>query len=145
MGKDHVEVIEMDICRSPQDNVLLPETRERCIELVKSCDITLITPPCSTFSRAPWSNSWGPAPIRNMAYPLGFPWLSHDGRRKADEANAMVDLTFEVLELIHIEAQTRFCVGFTEHPKDLGATIPGDVTTRVASIWQDVRATSLVD
>ena len=34
-----------------------------------------ITPPCDTWSRVLWSNSWGPCPVRDPYHLLGFPWL----------------------------------------------------------------------
>lgn len=94
----------------------------------------IVTPPCSTYSRAQFANDQGPYPVRSNVRPRGFPWNSAPRRQKATLGNMMADFSFEALRR---QARHRHHVAFMEQPEDLGATknsrIPGH---RPASMWQ---------
>ena len=63
-------------------------------------------------------------------------------KAKADTANELVWFSLECLKIVAEEAKHRFCLGFLEHPEDLGIVNPWDQTSHPASIWKwpEVRA-----
>ena len=83
----------------------------------KKADASIITPPCSGFSRAHYSNEDGPPPGRSSMYPWGFPWNDGALKRMLDLENLLLEFSFEVLE----EAARLGSLGLLEHPEDLGA------------------------
>ena len=102
-----------------------------------------LSPPCHTHSRAPWARGFGPKPIKDAAHPWGFPWASKEDKRKVAEADAFVDFSIEVVELIqHMRLTTsnRTRV-LLEHPEDLGAIAIGKIP---ASIWKLARLRALL-
>ena len=98
-------------------------------------DILVASPPCNTWSRAPWSRFPGPRPLRDHCYPLGFPWLKGKKKDKAAAGTGMALFACRSL------AAALSCASpghhwlpprvLLEHPEDLGATPKG----RPASIW----------
>ena len=101
---------------------------------VEPHDLRLVTPPCSSFSRAVWASNLGPRPVRCTRYPEGFPWLSEKGRAKAGLGNALVSFAWRVLGRVHRMDQERLCTGFCEHPEDLGRIPQGRTGDVPASI-----------
>ncbi len=106
----------------------------------------LMSPPCGTWSRAPWANVFGPRPLRSAGHPWGFPWLEGDRLRKVSASNSMIQLCIDVLIIIQ---SGNFAIAFLlEHPEDLGKVFRykqksraawfGKVSeaVRPASIWQ---------
>ena len=91
-------------------------------------DMLVITPPCSTFSRARFANSAGPTPLRTKAWPWGFPWLEGVNLAACELGNEFIRLTFEALQL----ASNLSMGSITEHPEDLGATNSGELP---GSLW----------
>jgi hypothetical protein len=102
----------------------------------KEWDALIITPPCNTWSRLPWSDSPGPKPLRSRRHPWGFPWLSGKALIKCNLGNSFVKQTLEAANAA-FDAGTQFLV---EHPEDLGVTSSGG---EPASIWmlEDLLAT----
>ena len=90
-------------------------------------DAIIMSPPCSTWSRAVWSNKLGPKPIRSRQFPYGFPWLKGDLKEKAEIGSKLVLRCVEVLEIAPVDT---ICVW--EHPEDLGRSRNGTP----ASVWQ---------
>ena len=129
-------MIEFDLLRDDKHNLADKEFQDQCFSLVRTAHFILVTPPCNTFSRAVWSNPWGPRPIRNNRYIYGFPWLSGYLRHKAETANDLVLFSVECLNIVIQESEHRFCIGFLEHPEDLGIVNRSDPTSIPASIWQ---------
>jgi hypothetical protein len=125
---------EVDLKRG--QNVQDQGTWEEILDEVKSTlyDVGIITPPCNTHSRArqKWRSSPGPRPIRSKQWPLGFPWLKGKQLLSCQEANEMVEKTWQLRRLFS-EVGTMY---FLEHPEDLGA-VEGDTP---ASIWQSDEA-----
>ena len=128
-------VTAIDLLRGDDQDLSDSAFQEKCFELARQSDVIFSTPPCNTHSRAPWSNHWGPVPIRNSTYPLGFPWLSSALADKANLANVLVDFSIQCMKIVKAESQSRFCIGFVEHPEHLGIVRPGDLTSIPASIW----------
>ena len=51
-------------------------------------DVVLMSPPCSTFSRARFNfREGGPRPLRDCVYPHRFPWLRESDRAAVRQAN----------------------------------------------------------
>jgi hypothetical protein len=90
-------------------------------------DIIIMSPPCSTWSRAVWANRLGPKPVRSREFPFGFPWLKGDLKEKAELGTLLVMRCIETLEIA--PAKT---VCLWEHPEDLGRSRNGTP----ASVWQ---------
>ena len=86
-----------------------------------------MAPPCSTWSRAVWSNREGPQPVRSAEFPYGFPWLSGAQKQKADAGTRLVQRSMDAASAAH-KANVAFLI---EHPEYLGACNRGNP----ASIW----------
>ena len=86
-------------------------------------DCVVVTPPCSTYSRARhfYKQSPGPRPIRSRQHPLGFPWLSHKNRVKAEQGTKLADKAWELLQIFS-DIGAMF---LSEFPEDLGLTSTG--------------------
>ena len=82
----------------------------------------LISPPCSTFSRARMANRMGPPAIRSKVHPWGFPWLKAKDKKVCEKANSLIMFAFAVMEAASKALQRghRIAVVF-EHPVDLGS------------------------
>ena len=110
-------------------------TQEAWLKKVEVADLTVTTPPCCTISRAPYSNSFGPAPIRSFEWPLGFPWNDHKAQARCDKGSRLMLFSLRALEKAataeHKETWRRGR-GLLEHPEDLGDTSRGTP----ASIFQ---------
>ena len=128
---------EVDICRDPNMDLLDSAVAERCLQEVTNSewDVVLVTPPCSSFSRARCVQP-GPRPLRSRLYPLGFPWLSAEHRTVVEEANQFIFFSFKVCAA----ALSNSIPFLLEHPEDLGATASGHTP---ASIWQLPEARAL--
>lgn len=85
-----------DILRSEDHDLLNPVLQEQLIQKLKAgeYDAIIMSPPCATWSRAPWANSFGPRPLRSSLHPMGFPWLEKEKRDKVMKSNGMVECTF---------------------------------------------------
>ena len=139
---------EWDILNGQSFDLLSQDNRKRLLAAISSghYDAVLMSPPCGTWSRAPWANQFGPRPLRTSNYPWGFPWLEGDRQQKVAASNSMVRLCIDVLELIETMRFTLFF--WLEHPEDLGAVATYrrkkgkqwfhqvDSGVRPASIWQ---------
>ena len=129
----------VDIKVKPHVDLTLKSNRDRILGKIKlhKYDVIILSPPCSTFSRAPWSNRKGPRPIRSFLKPKGFERLSWAERKKANWGNTLKDFTFEII-LVALEAQVHMIL--FENPEDLGALQHGSYAgQRPASMWQDDR------
>ena len=147
-GEFEVDVEEWDILNGPSFDLLSQTNRETLLAAIAGgyYDAVLMSPPCGTWSRAPWANQFGPRPLRSSSYPWGFPWLEGDRQGKVAASNSMVRLCIEVLGLIETKGLTVFF--WLEHPEDLGAVASYrrkkgkqwfhqvDSGVRPASVWQ---------
>ena len=88
----------------------------------------IVSPPCSTFSRATLNRSRGPPPMRSSKYPWGFPWILGKRRSKLRQANRLVKKAILACAA-GAEVGTPYVLEF---PEDLGSK----QGRRQASIWQ---------
>ena len=128
-----IEVEEWDISNGAEFDLLQDERRQRILESLRRGDYiaVLMSPPCGTWSRAPWANQFGPRPLRSSSHPWGFPWLEGARLQKVANSNCFIRFCLEVLEVIRVETtNVKF---WWEHPEDLGM-----VTTyrrRARTMW----------
>lgn len=130
-----LQMTEIDLARDGTSNLNDPGLQERVLQLIETHHFVLSTPPCNTFTRLVWSNRNGPGPLRSHQWQRGYPWLEGWQRNKIQEHNSLVDFTFLVFKKVHEQSLKRFCIGFGEHPEDLGRVLPWDPTSWPASIW----------
>lgn len=139
LSKQHgirVEIVELDLRHSRKMDFTQGHVQAKWLDAISTglYDALLVTPPCSTFSRAPWANERGPFPLRSSRCLRGFTWNSGPRKRKANLGNSLADFSFEAMRRQLVQEEK---VAFMEQPEDLGATrsprIPGH---RPGSMWQ---------
>ena len=127
-----LKVDAIDIIRKPFTDLSNPKQQEFFLSRVRSGSYfaVILSPPCSTFSRAPWHNNRGPRPLRSFDHPDGLPGLRWGQRRKAQLGNNLADFSMRVAEAtLHLEHSYLLL----EQPEDLGAVAAG---ARPSSMWQ---------
>ena len=128
-----LQMVEFDLLRDQSHDVSLPHTWKHLCSLIDSgsFDVLIISPPCNTFSRArhAFRRSPGPKPLRNVHWPLGFPWLEGQNLQDVSLANQLIDRSVSSCS----QASTVGTFFIFEHPEDLGITVDDE---RPASIWQ---------
>ena len=130
----HIDCI--DIQRKPRIDLSKTKEREKILQAIRAgaYDAILLSPPRSTFSRAPWANFKGPRPVRSYENPRGLATLTGAERHKCILGNIFADFTGEVLELA---AELDISFTLLEQPEDLGAMSYGPhAGKRPASMWQ---------
>ena len=92
-GDIHVDCV--DLQRKPWTDLSKKREREKIRRLIRSgiYDAILLSPPCSTFSRAPWVNFKGPRPVQSYAKPRGSDTLTGSERRRCLPGNIFADFT----------------------------------------------------
>ena len=131
-----VEITELDIQSDRRSDFTIPAVQKKWLQLIAQgiYYAVIVTPPCSTFSRAVWANDLGPFPLRSSTYPRGFPWNRADRFHKAEFGTILADFSFEALKRQFACGRR---IGLMEQPEDLGRTnyerIPGH---QPASMWQ---------
>ena len=100
----------------------------------------LLSPPCSTFSRACWRNFKGPRPVRDFRHPRGLQVLTAIERRKCNLGNTFADFAWEIVRLA-VDIDSVAFLAFENGPRKGG---------RPASMWQwkqfrDLTATGKID
>ena len=126
----------VDIQRRPSVDLAKSKERQKLLTRIRAQEFQaiLLSPPCSTFSRAPWANFKGPRPVRSAAQPRGLDKLTAAERDRCILGNIFADFTWEVVELA-IEVNVSFL--FLEQPEDLGMLVRGPYKgQRPASMWQ---------
>ena len=130
-----VQVEMVDIQVRPYLDVTLPKVREYLLSKISTGQYyaVLLSPPCSTFSRATWANRKGPRPVRSFVFPRGFKRLTWSERKRADWGNVLADFSFLAFAA---QADTEGLALF-ENPEDLGAVKSGENQgNRPSSMWQ---------
>ena len=125
----------IDIRIGPHLDLTLGSVQQKVLDKIatKKYDAIILSPPCSTFSRAPWSNRNGPRPLRSFCKPRGFDRLTPTEANKAKWGNSMADFSFKVCKLV-LGSSTMLLF---ENPEDLGALQHGEHQgERPASMWQ---------
>jgi len=131
-----LELFELDILRKGSPDLSRESAQSPILDKIRAgfFDVVLASPPCSTFSRATWSNLRGPRPVRSFAFPRGFTWLRWRAKRQADLGNILADFA---LEAIHAQLQHPAGLALLEQPEDLGTVRSGPWPgARPASVWQ---------
>ena len=126
----------MDIQRRPSVDLAKTKERQKLLARIRAQEFhaILLSPLCSTFSRAPWANFKGPRPVRSAAKPRGLDKLTAAERDRCILGNIFADFTWEVVELA-IEVHVFFLL--LEQQEDLGVLARGPYTgQRPASMWQ---------
>ena len=102
----------------------------------------ILSPPCSTFTRATFSNRKGPRPVRSYVHLRGLTRLTWTERKKANWGNTMTDFSFQVCKAVqNLDTMLIF-----ENPEDLGAVQAGHYRgQRPASMWQWPAVQELLD
>ena len=97
----NLEMLCIDIKRKPWIDLSQSRERDKLVEQIKQglFDAIIISPPCSTFSRACWANHRGPRPVRSYKSPKGLDTLTAAERRRCILGNIFADFTWEVLTL----------------------------------------------
>lgn len=110
-----VAVEEFDLVRG--HDLLADDTWLPLLRRVKNGHFThvFLSPPCETYSRAPWANGNGPAPLRSADWPEGFPWLKGDDKRKVQQGTEIVRRCLHMVTV----AQENGVFWLWEHPEDL--------------------------
>ena len=130
-----VQVEMIDIKVRPNWDLTKSKNRQLLLNKIRSGRYfaILISPPCSTFTRATWSNRKGPRPVRSYVQPRGLQRLTWSERQKAKWGNELTDFSFEVcIEVSETDTMLLF-----ENPEDLGAVQQGNLYgQRPASMWQ---------
>ena len=95
--------------------------RQKYLDAMKSkvYQAILLSPPCSTFSRACWRNFKGPRPVRNFRHWRGLQVLTAIERRKCNLGNTFADFAWEVVSLA-VDIDSIVFLAF-ENPEDLGS------------------------
>ena len=130
-----IECEEWDICRGPQYDLLDEEVQQKLLRRIEAGEfmVVLLSPPCASWSRAPWANRWGPRPLRTALHPWGLPWLEGDKLKKVADSNSMIRFCLRILEV----AIRRGLGVLLEHPENLGSVRSRpSPTVRPASIWE---------
>ena len=126
----------VDVKRSAKHDLSLAKVRQSYLDRIaaKEFDAVLLSPPCATFSRAPWANFRGPRPVRSYECPRGLQTLTPAERDRAILGNIFADFSYEVATLVANGAAAFFAM---EQPEDLGALASGPHEgLRPASMWQ---------
>ena len=74
----------VDIQRRPSVDLAKTKERHKLLARIRSkeFDSIRLSPPCSTFSRAPWANFKGPRPVRSLTKPRGLDKLTASERER---------------------------------------------------------------
>ena len=131
-----IEVEEWDICRGQEFDLLGEEVQEDLLRRIRGGEFSavIMSPPCASWSRAPWANRWGPRPLRTRVRPWGLPWLEGARLKKVADSNCMVRFCLQVLVVVE---DMPYIAVLLEHPEDLAATRSRpSAFVRPASIWQ---------
>ena len=146
-----LNVEEIDIYNGGSSMDLLDSTIQSQLEArIKDAqfDVVIISPPCSTWSRANCKPPPGgrpdprfPKPCRSKQYPWGFPNDLPAGRRRAEQGNAFIHFALRSIAAAINARKSATIRILLEHPEDLGRAHGGKDP---ASIWQLRELRSLV-
>ena len=143
-----VEITELDIQSDRRSDFTIPSVQKKWLQSIAQgiYYAVIVTPPCSTFSRAVWANDLGPFPLRSSAYPRGFPWNRAERFHKAEFGTILADFSFEALKRQFACGRR---IGLMEQPEDLGKTnyerVPGQQPASMWQFWQFKQLLELQD
>jgi len=125
-----IEIESVDILRGGAEHDLDDEERQNRYkqDLMDGWyNLVVAAPPCSTFSRALFSDRSLPRPLRDFANPWGKPGLTDNERLKVDSANRLVQFSAEIMAI----AGSLGALCLLEFPEDLGECREGTP----ANLW----------
>ncbi|CAE7381755.1 unnamed protein product [Symbiodinium natans] len=126
----------VDISRQARVDLATSKVRNFYLQQLRDglYDAVLLSPPCSSFSRAVWANFRGPRPVRSSLFPRGYKKLTAVERDKAILGTLFADFAGEVALLVAQGVATFLAF---EQREDLGALKKGPHRgQRPASMWQ---------
>jgi hypothetical protein len=144
---------EVDLCMEEVDLIQEPDLDVRDSEAQKHhahnvvsgrWDVVLFSPPIGSFSRAAFASYTSTRPVRDAAWPDGFPWLEGAVADKVFRENEMWTFAFKILACASGSSRLQWwrrTRGWLEHPEDLGGHVLGDP----ASVWQLPKAREQLD
>ncbi|OLP78827.1 Polyadenylate-binding protein, cytoplasmic and nuclear [Symbiodinium microadriaticum] len=135
----------VDILRGAKMDLSRSKVREAYLARIKAGDFdaVLLSPPCSSFSRATFANHRGPRPVRCYQSPRGMDTLTSRERDRAILGNIFADFAWEVATLVADGAASFLAF---EQPEDLGTIAKGPrAGQRPASMWQWPQLRQLLD
>ena len=138
-----VYVEEVDILRSKRRFDLRPSVRRRAyLQAIAEgkCDFVLASPPCGSFSRARFSSSPGPPPLRLRHCPRGFPWLTGRNKEAVTQGNLWTDFSLDAFEKQF--SRNASAGGLLEQPESLGRVSSGVVP---GTLWDFNRVGSILN
>ena len=100
----------VDIQRKPSIDLAKSKERQRLLTRIRAqeFDAILLSPPCSTFSRAPWANFKGPRPVRSAARPRGLDKLTAAERDRCILGNMFAEVVeLAILPRLHNQPSMR--------------------------------------
>ena len=109
-----------------------PRDEDRWEELLQDFqagryNLVLLCPPAASFNRAAFATSSGPAPVRDVRWPEGYPWLQGKQKLKAQRGTQHIRQAVQLAQ----SADSLHVPWLWEHPEHLGATARGTP----ASVW----------
>ena len=142
-----LDMVELDTLRGGASHDLSTPAAAKVVMdriIAGEFDVVVTTPPCNTHSRVRHSNKRGPPPLRDRQHPRGLPDLSARHAAECATANALVDLSWDMVEAAvkvqHQETWRKTRV-LMEHPEDLGESRLGCP----ASLWDPPRPITACD
>ena len=132
------EVCELDIMRSRDHDLTRPSNRARILEQIDAGKFGLVvsSPPCNTFTRVKFANSFGPSPSRDSEHLRGYPWASPSMKKQNNLGNILVDFSYQaILHQARRPGPNNMVI--KEHPEDMGIVVRGPHSGKTpASIWR---------
>ena len=100
-----VQIDMVDIKVRPHLDVTKRAVQQSLLNKIKAgvYAAIILSPPCSTFTRATFSNRRGPRPVRTFVHLRGLPRLTWSERKKANWGNVMTDFSYEVCKAVRKE------------------------------------------
>ena len=132
------KVCELDIMRSRDHDLTRPSTRSQILDQIDAGKFGLVisSPPCNTFSRVKFANSFGPSPSRDCDHLRGFPWASPSMQKQNRLGNILVDFSYAAVLHQALRPGPNNMI-IKEHPEDMGVVIRGPHKGKTpASIWR---------
>lgn len=131
-------VQELDIIQSRHHDLTRKHLQSQILAKIDSgCfGVVAASPPCNTFTRVKFANSYGPPPTRNKQFPRGLPWCSAAQKTQNHLGNCLADFAFTAIshQIVRPYPNNQ---GILEHPEDLGIVGAGKNKGQFpASIWQ---------
>jgi hypothetical protein len=96
-----LELSEIDILVGGAAHDLFDEQRQDdFLQRVEAGEfhMSILSPPCGSWSRANWANKAGPQPCRNRQHPWGLPGQLETQQRRADNGNKFVHFSIRVIK-----------------------------------------------